>query len=234
MTAPVALQCPSCSSPVPQEALDDEQGHLKCGYCGALMLLPRSASRPPAFLERPALALPPGMTVNHTPQGLQITRRWFSLAFLFLIPFCIVWDGFLVFWYANALKTGAPTAAMLLPLIHVTIGVGITYWTVASMINKTYLSIERGELIITHGPLPWFGYRRIPGIMMDQIYAKSHVTHGKNGPRTDYQLWHVNNTGRHEKLHANSLTMDQALYLEQQIELALGIKDRAIPGELPR
>ena len=123
---------------------------------------------------------------------------------------------------------------MLFPLIHVTIGVGITYWTVASMINKTYLSIERGELIITHGPLPWFGYRRIPGIMMDQIYAKSHVTHGKNGPHTDYQLWHFNNTGRHEKLHANNLTMDQVHYFEQQIELALGIKDRAIPGELPR
>jgi hypothetical protein len=47
-------------------------------------------------------------------------------------------------------------------------------------------------------------------------------------------VFRVNTTGRHEKLHANNLTSDQALYLEQQIEQALRIKDRAIPGELPR
>jgi hypothetical protein len=35
------------------------------------------------------------MTVKHTPQGLQITRRWFSLAFLFLIPFASTGMGFL-------------------------------------------------------------------------------------------------------------------------------------------
>lgn len=234
MSTPVALQCPSCSSPIPAEALDQEQGHVKCGYCGALMLLPRSASRPQGFRERAPLELPPGMALTRTPYGVEITRRWFSPVVLFLIPFCLVWDGFLFVWYAAAFKTGAPTMAILFPLLHVAAGVGITYWTLACLFNKTRLLVERGELVITHGPLPWFGYRRIPGVMMDQIYAKSHVTHGKNGPSTDYQLWHVNSAGRHEKLHANSLTADQALYIEQQLELALGIKDRAIPGELPR
>jgi hypothetical protein len=231
------------------------------------------------------------MEFHRTPNGVQITRRWFTLAALFLIPFCLVWDGFLVAWYTTAFKTGAPTAAKLFPIIHLCIGIGVTYWTIASLVNKTRITIERGELIITHSPLPWFGYRRISGIMIDQIYAKCHITHGKNGPRSDCQLWHVNletgmerdedgvvlgstrlpgsqrlhrkgdatreagclvgpmtaansplaisvfrvnTTGRHEKLHANNLTSDQALYLEQQIEQALRIKDRAIPGELPR
>jgi hypothetical protein len=234
MSAPVALQCPSCSSPVQLQGLDRDSGHVKCSYCGALMVLPDAGPRPIAFQERPPLALPPGMELHRTPNGVQITRRWFTLVVLFLIPFCIVWDGFLIAWYTTAFKIGAPTIAKLFPIIHLAVGIGMTYWTIASILNKTYITIERGELIITHRPLPWFGYRRIPGIMIDQIYAKSHVTHGKNGPRTDYQLWYVNSSGRHEKLHANNLTADQALYLEQQIELALRIKDRAITGELPR
>jgi len=234
MSEPVALQCPSCSSPLQLQGMDPDSGHIKCSYCGALMVLPGTGPRPAAFRERPPLPLPPRMELRLTPHGVQISRRWFSVAVLFLIPFCLIWDGFLVVWYAMAFKGGAPVLFMVVPLIHVSIGLGLSYWTLASLINKTFISIERGELVITHSPLPWFGYRRIPGIMIDQIYAKCHVTHGKNGPRTDYQLWHVNSTGRHEKLHANNLTSDQALYLEQQIELALRIKDRGIPGELPR
>ncbi len=234
MSVPIiALQCPSCSSPLPREAIDSAQGHVKCAYCGALMLLP-SAARPAAFRERPPVPLPQRMELLATPHGIEITRRWFSYAVLFLVPFCLIWDGFLIVWYATAFATGAPLMAKVFPLIHVAVGAGLTYWTLACFINKTHIRVERGEVVITHGPLPWFGYRRVPGVMIDQIYGKSHVTHGKNGPSTDYQLWLVNTTGRHEKLHANSLTTDQVLYLEQQLEKALGIQDRAIPGELPR
>jgi hypothetical protein len=234
MAAPTALQCPSCSSPLQQQAFDLEQGLAKCSYCGALMSLPASAPRQPPFRERLPLALPERMDLHATPYGIVLTRRWFSLTVLFLVPFCVVWDGFLVFWYTMAVKGGAPLIFKLFPLVHVAVGVAITYYTLASLINKTRISIERGEVVITHSPLPWFGYRRIPGVMVDQVYAKMHVTHGKNGPRTNYQLWFLNTTGKHEKLHANGLTADQALYLEQQIEKALGIRDRAVPGELPR
>lgn len=234
MAEPKALQCPSCASPLREEAFDRDQGHVKCAYCGALMLIPVAGNRPAAFRERPPVPLPDRMELRHTPHGIEITQRWFHVVVLFLIPFCLVWDGFLVFWYTNALRSGAPLAAALFPLVHVAVGVGLTYYTVACLVNKTRLTVERGEVVITHGPLPWFGYRRVPGVMIDQLYAKSHVTHGKNGPRTDYQLCYVNTTGRHEKLHANHLTSDQALYLEQQLEKALGIQDRAVPGELPR
>lgn len=234
MAAPLALQCPSCSSPLREDSFDQEHGRVKCAYCGALMLMPARANQPAAFRERPPAPLPQRMELQATPHGIVITRQWFTYAVLFLVPFCLFWDGFLIVWYATAFKTGAPAVAKLFPLIHVAVGVGLTYFTLACFLNRTRISVERGEIVITHGPLPWFGYRRVPGVMIDQIYAKSHVTHGKNGPRTDYQLWFVNTQGRHEKLHANNLTSEQALYLEQQLEKALGIQDRAVPGELPR
>jgi len=234
MAAPTALKCPSCSSPFEESAFDLDHGLVRCSYCGTLTTLPSAIKRPPGLQERGPLALPTRMAIEPTPHGVRLVRKWFSPVVFFLIPFCVIWDGFLIVWYATAFSTGAPLAMTLFPLIHVAVGVGLTYFTVAMLINKTHISVERGEVIISHTPLPWFGYRRIPGVMIDQIYAKIHITHGKNGPSTDYQLWLVNTAGKHEKLHANSLTQDQALYIEQQLEKALGIKDRAIAGELPR
>lgn len=234
MPTPTALKCPSCSSPLEESSFDLDQGLVRCAYCGTLTTLPSSIQRPPGFQERGPLALPDRISLESTPYGIRLVRRWFSPVVFFLIPFCLFWDGFLIFWYVMSFSTGAPLVFNLFPLIHVAVGVGLTYFTLATLINKTHIAVERGEVVITHEPLPWFGYRRIPGMMIDQIYAKVHITQGKNGPSTDYQLWLVNTAGKHEKLHANQLTQEQALYIEQQLEKALGIKDRAVAGELPR
>src|SRR5690606_6273323 len=133
MATPHALQCPSCSSPLREDSFDAETGRVKCAYCGALMLMPAGASRPAAFRERPPVPLPRRMELRATPHGIEITRQWFSHAVLFLIPFCLFWDGFLLVWYAAAFKTGAPAAAKLFPLIHVAVGAGITYYTLACL-----------------------------------------------------------------------------------------------------
>ena len=234
MDKPVALQCPSCSSPLSQEHFHSEDGYIKCSYCGALMTLQTQGRGPAAFRERGALALPKGMSLQLTPHGVEIIRRWFTPAVFFLIPFCVVWDGFLVFWYAATIKGGAPLIFKLFPVIHVAIGVGLTCFTVALLVNRTRINGGRCDVTCTHAPLPWFGYKKLPGVLIDQLYAKEHISHGKNGPRTEYQLWLVNQNGQHEKICAQGMTREQALFIEQQLEKALGIKDRAVAGELPR
>jgi hypothetical protein len=232
---PVPLKCVSCSSPLSADAIDDERGLIKCGFCGSLMLLPaREAGRAARFVERGQLALPKGMSMYTTPHGVVLVRKWFSPLVFFLIPFCLAWNGFLVAWYAGVAMTGAPLVAKLLPLVHVAVGVGLGYYTLALLFNKTEIRVERGEVLISHSPLPWPGARQLPGVTIEQVYAKAHISHRKNGPRTDYQLWVIGAGGKHEKLHANQLSADQALFIEQQIEKALGIKDKEVSGELPR
>lgn len=235
MALPLALQCPSCSSPLQKEAFNEDQGFVKCSYCGALMTLPTSSrSNLPAFRERPPVPLPSGMNLEKGVHGIVLTRRWFTAVVLFLIPFCLLWNGILVGWYVMAFQANTPILFKLFPLIHVAVGVGLTYFTLATLINKTRITVDRGEVTITHGPLPWFGYKKVPGLLIDQIFAKSHVSHGKNGPVVDYQVWLHRSDGRQEKFISSQLTADQALFLEQQLEMALGIEDRAMPGELPR
>ncbi len=106
MASPVSLKCPSCASPLSAEHFDPAHGFIKCGYCNALMTLPKTPNKATndkdTFRERGEAPMPSKVRVENTAHGFAILRRWFSPAILFLVFFCIAWDGFLVFWYSMA------------------------------------------------------------------------------------------------------------------------------------
>ena len=177
--------------------------------------------------RRAPVALPKGMTFERTLHGMEITRAWFTPAAFGLVLFCVLWDGFLVFWYFTVAKTGAPGIAMLLPVVHVVIGLALSYFAAASFVNRTRVSVERGVLRITHAPLPWPGPRGLGTAQIRQLFCKRHVSRGKSGVRISWQLWALSDNESRRKL-LSSLELDQALYLEQELEKALGIHDRPV------
>lgn len=184
--------------------------------------------------ERGEVPMPGGMRVEQTAHGMQILRRWFSPAILFLVFFCIAWDGFLVFWYTVAFTQGGPWIMKVFPIAHVAVGVGLTYFTIASLFNTTRIEVNRGTLQVRHGPVPWFGGKSMNAGDVKQLYCKEKVSRGKHGYRYTYAVWAALQDGSSAKLASNNMESDQALFIEQQLERALGIKDRAVPGELPR
>jgi len=118
-----------------------------------------SRSAQPA-LEAP---LPEHLVMMREAGGLTLVYAWFRPMYVFLLFFCIFWDGFLVFWYRTALAHPSPgSIALWFPLIHVGVGVGITYSTIAGFLNRTRVSVDAGEVTIRHGPVPWIGNRKIP------------------------------------------------------------------------
>lgn len=236
---PTALKCPSCASPLSAENFDREHGFIKCGYCHALMTLPKAGSESgggseAAFRPRGEVPLPQGMRIEQTAHGMAILRRWFTPAILFLVFFCIAWDGFLVFWYSVAFSMNGPWIMKVFPIAHVAIGVGLTYFTIASLFNTTRIEVGRGELTIAHGPVPWKGGKRIPSSDIDQLYCKEKISRGKHGYSYTYSVWAAMKDGSSAKVIANNMETDQALFIEQQLERTLGIRDRAVPGELAR
>ena len=38
---------------------------------------------------------------------LEIRRRWFTAAVLFLVFFCVFWNGFMIVWHGMAFASGA-------------------------------------------------------------------------------------------------------------------------------
>lgn len=223
-----ALACPACAAPIQQADLHLAAGLATCGQCGAQMNLTASFGPEEAPVQRRApVELPKGMTCERTLHGIEITRSWFTPAAIGLVIFCLFWDGFLVFWYFTATRNDAPEFALLLPIVHVLVGVFLSYFTAASFVNRTRVSIERGLLQIRHAPLPWPGPRSIGTAQMRQLFCKRHVARSKNGMRITWQLWTLSDDESRRKL-LGGLELEQALYLEQELEKALGIHDRPV------
>jgi hypothetical protein len=178
--------------------------------------------------------MPSNVTVNDHGTGLTLNYRWYSPKFIFLIFFCIFWDGFLFVWYGQALSTNAPLMMILFPLLHVGVGVGLTYYTVAGFLNRTVVEVSHEGLRIYYTPLPWFGNKTIPVSDLAQLYREEVVSRGNRSTRVTYQLSAVSKESKKIKLLGGIETTDVALFLEQEIEKWLGIKDVKVAGEMQK
>ena len=237
----MALTCDKCGAAFRQGDLDLERGIATCLYCHAVSRLAgvsdSDEDRPAATREkdRPPVPRPEGIAVVEDGRTLRITRRWFHPMLFFLLFFCIAWDSFLIFWYSMALGVGSgpfSIIAVIFPVVHVAVGVGLTYFTLAGFLNRTSIEAASGELTIRHGPIPWRGNRSIPVDDLDQLYSEERVSRGRQGATsTTYRLNAVLKDGRKLKLLSGLPEPDQALYLEQAIEEHLGIQDRKMRGE---
>lgn len=233
----VLLKCPNCSAVLRSEDIDQAQGLLRCSYCRAVAILPKlpgAAQAEPVFRPRPAVPLPPGIAVEDQGTGVCITRRWFQPMVFFLIPFCIAWNAFLIFWYSVAFSANAPWIVAVFPVVHVAVGIGLIYFVLALSFNRTRLTVSLGKFSVAHGPLPWGGNMEVSESDVDQIYCKVTTLQGKNDPHINYELWALLRDGKTRRLIKNALSEEQILFLEQKLESAMKITDRAVPGELAR
>src|SRR5688572_31327866 len=107
-------------------------------------------------MRTPLSTLPKGLTREVLADRVVLSRVWRSKELWFIIPFTVFWDGFLVVWYGAALtKSDTPLVMILFPLLHVAIGLGLTYFCVASLLNRTRLEISPESVRVWTGPVPW-------------------------------------------------------------------------------
>lgn len=239
MSKPQALKCPGCGSPLRLEDWDTAAGIIKCSFCRALSTLPGSqpGGGPPdkkTFPPRADIPLPPRIQVDFDGTTTVITRRWFTPLVYLMIFFCVAWDSFLIFWYGLSLRIHPPWIFFVFPLAHVAVGIGITYTTLATLVNRTVIEAGRGRLRITHAPLPWRGNAEFETHEITQLFCKETITRNKQGPSWNYEVWVNFQTGQPRKLASLGASMEAALFIEQSLEKALGIQDRPVPGEVSR
>jgi hypothetical protein len=192
-----------------------------------------SSSRSAPPMEAP---LPQHISVVKDSGVLTITYRWFRPLYLFTLLFCIVWDASLVVWYRTALRQadGAPGMAFWFPLLHVAIGVVLTYTTLAGLLNRTRIVVQSREIVIQHGPIPSLGNRRIGADGIRQIYREQTFSQYRGSTSASFHLNAITQDNRKLPLVRDVPSADMALYLEQEIEKALGIEDRRVAGEMQK
>ena len=228
------ILCPSCRVPVAAEDIALDTGLAKCRTCNNVFRfddLPGLAA--PAVRRRTNVGKPRSVASYEADGGLTVQYRWFSPKYLFLAFFCLFWDGFLVLWYAMALPSGNPVM-LLFPLIHVAVGIGLTYWTIAGFVNTTTLRLDPWRLRVAHHPLPWGRPVTLEIGDVKQLFCDEKITRGKNGPSYTYNLNALLRDGTRRKVVGGLDSPELPLYLEQHCEEWMRIEDEAVAGELPR
>jgi hypothetical protein len=242
----LSIHCPQCRKKVPATAVNVERMVAKCDACDAVFDFSEQVERSRVPLDAAPTApvpLPPGIKVEredaavfgdyrNAPKAggkLVIQRRWFRWALLPLLGFCVFWDGFLVIWYAGVIAGGAPLGMALFPLLHVGVGVGLTYSTLAGLFNTTTITVGDGRLGVRHGPIPWTGNRSVPTDDIRQLYTERLISSGKNKTET-FTIHAIVTAGPTIPIVSRLSDLPQALYIEKEVEKHLGIEDQRVPG----
>ena len=182
------------------------------------------------------IGIPDGIKIDKNFQGLSITRKWFGLKFILLTLFVVIWDAFLINWYAMALSSSFQSAFdvmfIVFPLLHVALGMGLSYYVLAGYLNKTMIDVDFNSITIRHGPIPFWGNQKVPSKTITQLYCKREDYFGSYRSFGTFAVHAITSERRNIKLLAGLDSSEQALFIEQEIEKFLSIEDKPVKGEI--
>jgi len=118
--------------------------------------------------------------------------------------------------------------------LHLTVGIGLGYYTLALFFNTTHVNVDRYNLLIEHRPLRVLFFKNydIPVSEIKQLYIEKYISSRTNGsPNYAYRVNLILDNQRTVRLINGLRHPDQALYIEQQIERFLEIEDRPVQEE---
>jgi hypothetical protein len=171
--------------------------------------------------QRP-VPIPEGLDILQEGGAVVIRRSWFSHLVWPLIFFCIAWDSFLIFWYKMALfgsdhgPSSVPLIAIIFPIGHVAVGVGLTYFVFCLLLNQTDVVLRPDALTIKTHPLPWRGNQTIPASELVSFSVRTRIA-GSQNRTVSHDLLYVNSTNHEKTLVKGISKREQADYLSMAL-----------------
>ncbi|MEI6560661.1 MAG: hypothetical protein WCO68_01085 [Verrucomicrobiota bacterium] len=160
--------------------------------------------------------------------GLTVIRRvWLSWKIAFLIPFAIIWNGFIFFWYAQALKAHAPLMMVLFPILHVAVGVGLIYFIIASLVNKTDIECNAMGVRVRTYPVPWLGNCAVRADEITGLVVRARFANNadSNQNRVTYCVMYIAPSRKEKKLVGGLTASEQADFIARVIRTTLGLPE---------
>ncbi len=108
------------------------------------------------------------------------------------------------------------------------------YYALAGLLNNTIITITPHQISVKHGPLPYFGNKRLESQNVKQFYIKEKSQKNNKSTTYTYEVHIEEVTGSHKRLVKGFDSPLQALYLEQELEQYLDIEDQPVTGEFRR
>lgn len=224
--------CHSCANIIPAADLDLSSATAKCSACNSLFSFRDQLEHPPAPLERDTVGLPERFAVENKSGTLTLSWSWRKPQSATMLLFLIPWFAFLIFWNVTAIGIGAWEMSFF-SIFHVGIGVFIAVTALRQWLNTTVISVDRARLKIDIGPIPAAGRLDMPSSSIEQLFCTATEHHGKNGRRWNtYNVVAKIREGQERRIVSNLDTDRQAIFIEQQLEKHLSIRDRPVAGAI--
>jgi hypothetical protein len=229
MRTPQTIQCNACGARLP---MDEAEGHdaglVKCSYCATTT----DVHHLPGSRRRLKVPLPPGLTCEMEGHDLVITKRWFNLNGLVSVAVAVMVSS--VFfsnserWMVRADSPGVVPLVMLFGVL------ATAYVALCFLLNRTVIRLSPDCFRITHQPLPAPGGGAWTPMEVAQLYCTERMRHHKNGVTVDYEVRSVFEDGSSRVLVNGLPEKTMAIFIEQQLEAAMEIRDVPIGGEVLR
>jgi hypothetical protein len=233
------LHCRYCAAEIPAANINLDNLVAKCANCnavysiaGELGLASGEKDKTVAAPLRAEVPMPQGIEIKDEFDKLVIRRAWYSCMALPMLFFTVFWNGFMLMWFGISISMGAWQMA-LFGTLHGAIGVYLAYTTLASFLNATTITVTSDQLEIRHHPVPMPGSKTLFASEIVQLFCVQHVSRGSKGGTTiSYQVNAIMQDQRRENLLKGLTNIEQALYIEQEIERYLRIENRQVQGEV--
>jgi hypothetical protein len=172
--------------------------------------------------------IPEKIQIDESFGQCTITLPWFKPMAWFLVVFCLFWNGFLLFW----MLAPTPIFFKLFAIIHVAVGVGLTWYTISLFVNTTTVKIDHQTLQISSSPLwlPGYGLTTLQRSELKQIYIREHIATNKGNTRVSYQLYALNHQLQSKKLPISHEDAEQMFFIKHKVEHYFNIQPEEVTG----
>ena len=227
----IQLSCPNCRKAIRAEDINIEQVVAKCANCNHVFSFTRELERD--RYRKPEVLLPPGIEAFSLLSELNIEISWKKSRSSFLTFFTVFWNAMVIPFVLFALFSGEYLILLGIS-IHLLVGISMLYYTLGAFLNKTFVIVDHYNVHVETKPLrmPFYPDRHLPVGEIKQLHVEKYVASRTNG-RPDYAYTVIAQMTNQErlKLVKGLKNVNQARYIEQEVERFLKIPDEPVEGE---
>ena len=246
-------KCHNCGSNLSASGLDRRLAIIHCFHCGAIFDLTKKRAdecvKPDNHYRdhiwkykiepRPFAAMPEGFNVENSNGKLAVSWKWtdqelYEESRFIKIAFLAIYIAILfIFDIINPVTISFFIFSFIYFFFYLDdrmCGVAVTK-----------VELNSSQLMVKHAPLRWFSsfsVRIFPFIFSDK-WKDDFIMSSKNIEQfyakineSNYELYLISRNNEQKIIVGNLKTIEQALYLEQEFERFLNIRDRRVAGEI--
>lgn len=227
------LSCPKCNHFISGNDINIEKTIAKCSQCQQVFGFEHDSDSPKL---KPTLIIPDGIEVLKLKSELDLRLKWLDTTSnsgrWFLTLFAGLWNIFVLPFAIGAVVTGN-WGILLFLSAHLSVGLGLLWHLGSLYFNRTSISITKRRIKIRTLPFRQFIWKdkEVDVDTIRQFYVSRYVQSTTNdNPNYAYALYAILNTGEKISL-IRGMNRESQIYIEQEIENFLGIKNQRVPEE---